>query len=285
MSPRELVGPSVLVATFALIAGCGTGGDSDGTIVASRGGSVFTFAPDGSGRARLPGIDGAGDVAWSPDGRRLALTDGEDVYVVGRDGRDRRLVLRHALFPAWSPDGKRLAVTHDRCFPRDCAEVENPNEVYVVGVDGRGLRRLTFDDGYDGEPSWSPDGRRIVYSKDDGLFLVNPDGTGRRRLTRDGYQQGPVWSPDGRSVLYDTFLDVFAVDVETGRVRRLTRNPGPDRSAAWSPDGKRIVFLSEAVCAHCFSAEDPLEVWLMNADGSGARRIAPGKGYADVDWR
>ena len=77
---------------------------------------------------------------------------------------------------------------------------------------------------------------------------------------------------------------MFAVDVASRRITGLTRNPGPDRAPAWSPDGKRIVYLSEAVCGHCFSAEDPLEVWVMSADGSGARRIS-GKGYGSVDWR
>src|SRR5204863_4528676 len=98
---------------------------------------------------------------------------------------------RHAGYPVWSPDGQRIAFDSDR---------SGDFELYVVGVDGRGLRNLTNrPDAFDFGAAWSPDGSRIAYLSDRGhakdavrcgdacdmqLFTMRPDGTSVQRVAQ-----------------------------------------------------------------------------------------------------
>ena len=82
-------------------------------------------------------------------------------------------------------------------------------DVYVVRADGRGQQRLTSDPAVDGRPAWSPDGRKIaftrrVYGVDEWqIYVMNADGSSQRRLTRGYIHFSVVWSPDGRKMLFE----------------------------------------------------------------------------------
>ncbi|MBD0330617.1 MAG: PD40 domain-containing protein [Thermoleophilia bacterium] len=138
------------------------------------------------------------DPAWSSDGRRIAfsnLRDRTTLYVVEVDGSGLTALTSDDATewdPAWSPDGRQLAFA--RTTPGGRAAV------YVMRPDGSGRRRVTDQQGWD--PAWSPDGTRIAFSNDRGIFVVNADGAGLRRLTGDG--SDPAWSPDGRRIAFSS---------------------------------------------------------------------------------
>jgi TolB protein len=91
---------------------------------------------------------------WSPGGRRIAFEYGPDIYVVGRDGKGRQLLVRGAMHPAWAPDGRiAYTSTHGGNF-----------DVTVADADGGNPHRLTRGLGVDELPSWSPDSRLIVHT-------------------------------------------------------------------------------------------------------------------------
>src|SRR5688500_1723756 len=136
-------------------------------------------------------------------------------------------------------------------------------------------------------PSWSPDGRQLVYESDrhdrGALYIINTDGTGERRLTFTGADDThPSWSPDGSRIVFDSDRDgvwnLHSIRPDGTDERRLTHpatatRPAFARHPAWSPDGKRIAFDS--------GRDSITHIWVMNADGSGAARVTgpPGGGH------
>src|SRR5690606_17936423 len=98
-------------------------------------------------------------------------------------------------------DGRYLAVAAKR-GPRD--------DILLLDVErNRELRRITVDLNGVTTPSWSPDGKQLVFTGYDGglsdLFIINADGSNLRRLTNDRFADlHPVWSPDGRTIAFAT---------------------------------------------------------------------------------
>jgi Tol biopolymer transport system component/tetratricopeptide (TPR) repeat protein len=144
------------------------------------------------------------------------------------------------------------------------------HEIYIMNPDGSAQTRLTDTEVPEDSPELSPDGRRIAFAVQvDGgvdVFLMNADGTGRKRLTnmtamRLGAMR-PAWSPDGRRIAFQSYAnpDVYVINRDGTGLENLTNRPGPDGSPAWSPDGRRIAFVS--------ARGDGAALYVMNADGS-----------------
>jgi TolB protein len=180
--------------------------------------SLFTM--DGTGRhvERLlaDGIDLS--AAWSPDGKTIAFSRLEStsrpvreatLYLADANGSNLRSLGLHGLSPAWSPDGRRLAfVSFDDGNEPACRSASCPpsGELYVVGADGSGLRRLTRSKADDEHPSWSPNGSRIAFASGFGvrsqghapwLMVIGASGGTPRRIGRVSGVLDPSWSPAG----------------------------------------------------------------------------------------
>src|SRR4051794_380084 len=218
----------------------------DGTrlaVATARG--IAVLAADGS-QQRTVAV--GAQPAWSPDGTRLAFVRGGDVYVQRLDGGAAvRLTRgeRHAGYPAWSPDGRRVAFDSDR---------SGDFEVYVVGVDGRGLTNLTNrPDAFDFGAAWSPDGSRIAWvsNRDHArapvtcgdacefeLFTMRADGRDLRRVTRggDAPELPPSWSPDGKRLAFASWDRgrVYVVPAAGGAVTSFAA-PGVRSRVVWQP--------------------------------------------------
>ncbi len=125
-----------------------------------------------------------------------------------------------------------------------------------MNADGSGLRRLTRGPAWDGGPAWSPDGRKIAFTRtippgegsgpwQSDVYVINVDGSGERNLTGDGVSSGPVWSPDGQKIAFTSWRDgkpgIYVMNADGSGRRRLMRNGGGLPS--WSPDGRKIAFV------------------------------------------
>ena len=123
------------------------------------------------------------------------------------DGNNRVRHEDHAMEPSWSPDGGQIAFISWR---------DGGNEIYVIGADGQGLKRVTHDLDPKNRPSFSPDGGRIAYyawhagEGFDHIYVVDTDGRNRNRLTENQeHHSQPAWSPDGGAIAYAVSRDDF----------------------------------------------------------------------------
>lgn len=195
----------------------------------------------------------------------LAFARGGDVWTIAADGTQLRRLLRDAYAPSWSPDGSRLAFVSRR---------SGDEELYVALANGTSIRRLTRIPGPDLSPAWSSDGRRLAWSRGGEIWTMKADGTLKRRVVRKARRwhehHSPTWH--GPTIVYSSNrAGFFNPELYAVPARRLTFTRGADGVLGddgmpdFSPDGRRIVFTS--------NRDRQGEIYVMNRDGSGVRRL------------
>ena len=156
---------------------------------------------------------------------------------------------KSALAPVWSPQ-EIECVWLGRYF--QSLQGKAIGDIAVINGDGSHLEVLTDGKGNYGFPSWSPDGKKIVYrgatDSIKGLFIVDVEAKKITKLTTDSHDNFPVWSPKGDVIAFtgkrDGNYDIYTINPDGSDIQRLTTDPGNDAHSVWSPDGKWIAFSS-----------------------------------------
>ncbi len=169
---------------------------------------------------------------WSPDGSMIAVSieqaGNSDLYLLSSEGQlVRRLTDSPDIevSPAWAPDGQRLAF---------CANRSGGPQIYVMNVNGGGVRRLTFKGNYNTSPAWSPKGDRIAYtSRSSGFHIMtmNVNGEDTQEVAPG---EDPSWSPDGRYLVFSARGRLRIASKDGRSIKQLTGGGGDDTSPAWS---------------------------------------------------
>jgi len=219
-----------------------------------RDAGIFTMDPRGNGRHRLRRglVDG---VAVSANGRRMVFARSRptpcgrcpadffvEVLVAKGNGRKQRMIkkFRHAGVEsvAISPNGRWIAISLFRGAGAD---------IYVMRSNGRSVKQLTKGRSFDASPSFSPNGKRIAFSREGRgthIFSIRRRGGGLRRLTRGpGFNRDPVYSPNGRLIAFSRSRGdnsaIFTMRSDGSRRRRVTshRRGVEDIDPDFSPGG------------------------------------------------
>ncbi len=227
--------------------------------------------------------------AFSPDGRRIALTGGgfAQLDVMNNDGTGRTTLHKgpsRALFSvSWAHHGDRIAFSHGAVFQGPGGTVD----IATLHPDGTGYTEATHDSGNDGFPAFSPDGTEIVFRSGRGgsknLYIMGHDGANVRRLTEGKWTDTMCdWSPTGEWIAFasdrDGDFEVWLTHPDGTGLRKLvagSRNNHPH----FSPDRRWVVFTSKRAG---YSAEEislphqpqPYgDLFAVRMDGTGLLRL------------
>jgi len=155
-------------------------------------------------------------------------------------------------------------------------------QIYLINTDGSDLHPLTNLSEGACQPSWAPDGTRLVFTSpcshntdsysESSLYFINVDGSGLTPITTaPGGDFDPAWSPDGTRIAFTSLRDghkeVYVLDVETFKITRLTSSDTDEENSqpAWSPLNNQIAFVKKRVGA--------LQLWVMSDTGQDAEQI------------
>ena len=278
---------------------------------------VFLVDPDGRNLTQLT-FDSTLSLspAWSPDGKNISYTQ---YGFVGRSSKKGTLLRRHNLQSgerkiisskegmnsgaAWSPKGGKIAVT---------LSFNGRPEVYLIGTNGGDPEPLTrnvqikriagegFQPSYasllfDVEPSFSPDGNKLVFSSARSghpmIYTVDLSNNVGTQLTFAGtYNSSPDWSPKGDKILFaaqrlaEGNFDIYLIDPDGNNLTRITageslsaRRRANSENPTWAPTGRHLAFAGNETGGYA--------LYVMTLDGSVKRKLTPpGKECFDPAW-
>jgi len=230
---------------------------------------IYSMKSDGTDIKKLTNNSFVNETpVWSPNGQMIMYSSyidrndvNNEIFIMNSDGTGVRRLTNHPLrdgHATFSRDGEGIIFNSQR---DDSSQNDSKNyELYEMNIDGSNIKRLTTYDGWDTFPSYSPDGRKIIWRRiipdstarggfNSEIFAMNSDGTNITNLSRhasyDGY---PNWSPDGKQIVFTSTrhegLQLFVMQADGSNVQQITTYKGGESNSRpdWSADGKRVVY-------------------------------------------
>ena len=208
----------------------------------------------------------------SPDGNLIVFADGDELYIVDIDGKNRQPLTQedygaHPPRVEFTADGNYIVYSVR-------SQYLGQRHVYIVDIDGNNLMRLT-DTGSNREARVTPDGDSIIYihyNHETGILGINKmgiDGSNKTQLINSavggGHYSNPYISPDGLNILYTNNTQLYLLDIDGTNQVQLTSTPGNYTHYKFSNDGTKIVYVSDVSGFN--------EIYTMDIDGSNKMQL------------
>jgi Tol biopolymer transport system component len=269
---------------------------------------IYTVNADGSAKVRFDLKEGVwGAPHFSPDGKKVAfITDDEflngNIFLADVDGENLRRLTNYGDDPyekEYEPEVKRTGVLDEGLtFSPDgrrilyCSAEFGSSDIFAINIDGTGKTRLTAFAGYDESgPVFLPGGEEMLFTatgsgEEAGIWIMNADGTGKRRLYCGEDVKLVAVSPDGKKRAYEKHLGLdldyrsyrfitYVADLEGSSRFKLAEmgysgeGPAEGVDLEFSPDGKKVLYCLDDV------------VYVVNADGSARKNLTPAWDYVE----
>lgn len=200
--------------------------------------AAFAFGP-GTAQATAPGTNGP--IVFSSYGK---------IYTIQPDGSELRPIVLPApeeksdFNPTWSPNGEEIATTGE-AEGADLYWVQGLHTFSAGGADFTKLPLYPFIE----DPAWSPDGSQILFTREQQVMSTTPQGAPPTLIQENAWS--PAWSPDGKQIAFVRTVEpygntvLYTMNATGGEVRKILELPGFVTSPSWSPDGSTIVFTYE----------------------------------------
>jgi Tol biopolymer transport system component len=244
--------------------------------------------------------------SFSPDGKKLLYSaqarNGLDpqntsIEMMNADGTGVTTLFTREGYSAFnavfSPTGDEIALSVGKYFRAPGLPAA---PIALIKPDGSGYREIVDDGVNNGFPSWSPDGKKLVYKHGKQLVILTLADNKTVPLT-DGshYDNFPEWSPKGDLIMFTSDrsgdFELYTVRTDGTGVRQLTDTPGMNAHSVWSPDGEWIAFTSgrmgfkDEMAMHDGEPQPYGEIFAMRANGTDVRQLTDNKWEdATVTW-
>lgn len=263
---------------------------------------IFVMNSDGTDVQRILSNSVFLYPSFSPDDSKLifyhakyGFAEDWDLATMNSDGRNFREIILpgREWLPQFSPDGKTIVFS---AFNYDSGGFNcdiNTTGIWIANTDGTNLKQIV--QGYAYYPSFSPDGKKIVYTTpDQHIWMVNLDTLNSSKITNDNYsKETPSFSPDGRKIVYAsdedgqifrrtgldgpfnaTYPDIWIMDSDGSNHTQLT-DLGKlyARYPSFSPDGKKIIYVVDNGGVAGNGVDRGAKIWIMDSDGKNKEKL------------
>ncbi len=159
---------------------------------------------------------------------------------------------------------------------------DGKKNIWIMDYDGGNAKKITRGGELNITPTWSPDGKYIIYTSYKGsqpnLYIAESSGANVYQLTDfEGLTTGGIFSDDGSRILFNSTRDgnseLYAMDRNGKNLRRLTTHNAIDSSGCWSPTGRQIAFTSDR--------SGTPQIYIMDTEGTNVKRISWDSNYCD----